>query len=129
MYMYMYMYIHKKMFCACAIREPGQSSPLCAWALLALLQSLWACGAKGGQRERGRKEEKEPREGGEKGEGQKPAAYKATCPPWHVNTCPPRAAAHFRPGSGVFKDLRRGSGVGEEGWCTLRNRRPLDVQL
>ena len=52
--------------CACAFGEPGQSSPLRAWALLASLRSLWACGSEGGQREGERKEEKEPKEGEER---------------------------------------------------------------
>ena len=95
MYIYIYIYIYIFFFYACAIKEPGQSSPLCAWALLALLQSLWACGAKGGQRERGRKEEKEPREGGEKGEGHKPAAYKATCPPLACKHMPSQGSSPF----------------------------------
>ena len=139
-YIYVYMYI-----CICIytyiyiyiyfFSTPAQSKSLVK-VLLSARGRCWlcfrACGPVGqrGARESGAgRKRKSPEREERRGRAISQQHIRLPVPPWHVNTCPTRAAAHFRPGSGVFNDLRRGSGVGEEGWCTLRNRRPSDVQL
>ena len=132
---YIHTYLHTYLHTYTQFSAPAQSESLVK-VLLSARGRCWlcfrACGPVGqrGARESGAgRKRKSPEKEKRRGRAKSQQHIRLPVPPWHVNTCPPRAAAHFRPGSGVFKNLRRGSGVGEEGWCTLRNRRPLDVQL